>query len=140
MEPHIVLICTLTPLLKDNLGDITKSDNYRGIAGSFLLLKVLDLVVLNMEANKLSTDALQFAYKANTGTSICTWTVTAVVDFFTRNGNPVFGAALDMSKAFDMVKWEELFSTLLNRGVEPVILRLLIYIYIFKPTVYCKMG
>ena len=127
--PHIVLLCTLTPLLKDSLGDITKSDNYRAIAGGCLLLKVLDLVVLNMESCKLSTDALQFAYKANTGTSMCTWTVTAVVDFFTRNGNPVYGAALDMSKAFDMVKWDELFTTLMKRNVEPIFLRLLMYIY-----------
>ena len=127
--PHIVLLCTLTPLLKNSLGDITKSDNYRAIAGGCLLLKVLDLVVLDMESSKLDTDALQFAYKANTGTSMCTWTVTAVVDLFTRHGNPVFGAAMDMSKAFDMVKWEELFSTLLKRGVEPIFLRLLIYIY-----------
>ena len=94
--PHIVLLCTLMPLIKDSLGDITKSENYRAIAGSCLLLKVLDLVILKMEGSKLGTDSLQFAYKANTGTSTCTWAVTAVVDHFTRKGKPLFGAAMNM--------------------------------------------
>ena len=94
--PGVVLLCTLMPLVKNSLSDITKSDNYRAIAGGCLLLKVLDLVILNIERDKLDTDALQFAYKANTGTTTCTWTVTAVVDHFSRGGRNVFGAAMDM--------------------------------------------
>ena len=39
--PKAVLMCTLLPLLKDNLGDITSSENYRAIAGGCLLLKLL---------------------------------------------------------------------------------------------------
>ena len=34
-----------------------------------------------------------------------------------------------MSKAFDIVKWSELFKTLLKRGIQPIFLRLLRYIY-----------
>ena len=41
----------------------------------------------------------------------------------------VFGASMDMSKAFDMVDWKQLFKTLLKRGVNPVYLRLLLYVY-----------
>ena len=36
---------------------------------------------------------------------------------------------MDMSKAFDMVSWKELFTTLVNRGIKPIFLRLLVYIY-----------
>ena len=61
---------------------------------------------------------------------MCTWTVTtAVVDHFNRCGVPVYGAAMDMSKAFDMVEWGELFRTLLDRGVDPIYLRLILFIY-----------
>ena len=127
--PNTVLLCTLMPLVKDNFGDITKSENYRAIAGGCLILKVLDLVVLKIEGSKLSTDALQFAYKSNTGTATCSWSVNAIVDRFTRNGKQVYGAALDMSKAFDMVKWDVLFNTLLDRDINPIFIRILIYVY-----------
>ena len=32
MVPYFILVCTLLPLVKDNLADITTSDNYRAIA------------------------------------------------------------------------------------------------------------
>ena len=36
---------------------------------------------------------------------------------------------MDLSKAFDMVEWREMFETLRQRHVDPVFLRVLIYIY-----------
>ena len=94
-----------------------------------MILKVFDLIILEIESSKLTTDSLQFAYKSNTGTATCTWAVTTVVDHFTKFNKPVFAAAMDMSKAFDMVKWSKLFNTLLSRGVRPIFLRLLLFIY-----------
>ena len=47
--PYFILVCTLIPLVKDNLGDITSSENYRAIASGSLLLKLLDLVILLLE-------------------------------------------------------------------------------------------
>ena len=127
--PHFVLTCTLIPLVKDNLGDITSSDNYRAIAGGSLLLKLLEIVILLLEGDKLSCDSLQFGYQAKSSTTMCTWTVSAIIDYYNRNGRPVYGCAMDMSKAFDMVEWGQLFATLRKRGVHPLYLRLLITIY-----------
>ena len=36
--PYFILVCTLLPLVKANLGDLTSSENYRAIAGGCLLL------------------------------------------------------------------------------------------------------
>ena len=60
--PKIILMYTLAPLRKDNLGDITSSDNYRAIAGGSLLLKLLDTIILMLEGEKLGCDKLQFGY------------------------------------------------------------------------------
>ena len=45
---YFILLCTLVPLVKDNMGDITLSDNYRAIAGGSLLLKLLDTIFLRL--------------------------------------------------------------------------------------------
>ena len=103
--PYFILLCTLLPLVKDKFGDITSSDNYRAIAGGCLMLKLLDIVILLLEGDKLSFSELQFAYQANVSTTVCSWAVTSVIDHFNRKGAAVYGAAMDMSKAFDMVEW-----------------------------------
>ena len=127
--PYIILLCTLLPLVKDNLGDITSSDNYRAIASGSLILKLLDIVILLLEGDKLGCDSMQFGFQAKSSTTMCTWAVNSVIDHYISNGRTVYGCAMDLSKAFDMVEWTELFTTLMERGVEPVFLRVLLYIY-----------
>ena len=60
---------------------------------------------------------------------MCTWTVNSVIDHYLSNGRAVYGCAMDLSKAFDMVEWKELFTTLMERGVHRVFLRVLLSIY-----------
>ena len=105
------------PLVKDNLGDITSSDNYRAIVSGSLVLKLLDIVILLLEGDKLGCDPMQFRFPANSSTTMCTWAVNTVIDHYINNGRAVFGCAKDLNKAFDMVEWTELFTTLLKRGV-----------------------
>ena len=127
--PCILLVCTLLPLVKDNLGDITASDNYRAIASGSLVLKLLDLVILLLEGDKLGCDPMQFGFQSKSSTTMCTWAVNSVIDHFLSNGRAVYGCAMDLSKAFDLVEWTELFTTLKLRGVEPVFLRVLLHVY-----------
>ena len=122
--PYFILLCTLLPLVKDNLGDTTSADNYRAIASGSLILKLLDIVILLLEGDKLQCDQLQFGFQPRSGTVMCTWTASAVIDFFNRKGSVVYGCAMDLSKAFDMVDWKELFLTLQKRKVDPIFLRL----------------
>ena len=60
---------------------------------------------------------------------MCTWAVSAVIDHYNRQGSVVYGCAMDLSKAFDMVEWGVLFQTLQARNVAPVFLRTLLYVY-----------
>ena len=117
------------PLVKDNLADITSSDNYRAIASGSLILKLLDIVILLLEGDKLECDHLQFGFQAKSSTSMCTWTATAVIEHFNRNGRTVYDCAMDLSKAFDLVEWTELFAILQERKVSPIFLRIILHIY-----------
>ena len=57
------------------------------------------------------------------------WAVSAVIEYYNIRGKVVYGATLDCSKAFDMVEWVQLFKELMERGVAPLLLRLLLNIY-----------
>ena len=129
LVPFVILLCTLLPIVKDGLGDITSSDNYGAIASGSLLLKLLDIVILMLEGEKLGCDQMQFGFQAKSSTTMCSWAVTSVIDHFLSNGRNVFGCAMDLSKAFDMVEWTELFTSLVKRGVHPIFLRVLLYVY-----------
>ena len=50
---HDLLVCALSPLVKDPNGDISSSKNYRGIAISSLILKVFDNCLLLLFGNLL---------------------------------------------------------------------------------------
>ena len=68
----ILLICSLIPIVKDNLGNLTSSDNYRAIAKSSPILKLFDWIVLLSVGDKFSSDELQFGYQKLSSTLICT--------------------------------------------------------------------
>ena len=125
-----MLICTLMPLVKDNLADLASSDNYRGIAIGSLILKLFDWIILLIEGPNLSCDELQFSYQKNSSTTMCTWAISAVIEHYNHQGREVYGCAADISKAFDMCSWVNLFKELVKRGVSPIILRVLLFIYI----------
>ena len=55
--------------------------------------------------------------------------VNSVVDYYNRASRAVYASAMDLSKAFDLVSWEVLFSKFLERGVSPLALRCLMFIY-----------
>ena len=80
--PPFLLLCTLVPIVKDNLGDITSSDNYRAIAIGSLLLKWFDWLLLIIEGDKLSNDKLQSGFQPKSSTTMCSGAVSTVVDYY----------------------------------------------------------
>ena len=53
----------IVPIVKDNIGDITSSDNYRTIAIGSLILKLLDWFIIILEEENLRTDELQMGFR-----------------------------------------------------------------------------
>ena len=52
--PAFLLLCTLVPIVKDNLDDIATSNNYRAIAIGSLILKWFDWLILILNSDKLN--------------------------------------------------------------------------------------
>ena len=129
---NFLLISMLVPILKDKMGDITSSNNYRSIAISSLVMKIFDLVILSTFSEYLQLDDLQFSYQEEVSTSMCTWLAVETVSYFLRNGTEVYTCLMDMSKAFDTVQHSHLFEKLLNQGLPVIIVRYILVSYKYQ--------
>ena len=132
-----LLLATLVPIVKDKLASHSYSKNYRSIAISSLLLKLIDWVALILFGNSLGLDDLQFAYQSGASTSMCTWAVMETIGYFIRNGADVYTCQTDMTKAFDLVRHSLLFRKLVDSFFPVIFIRLFIFIYMFQYANVC---
>ena len=80
----ILLLATLVPLVKYKMGDICSSSNYRSIAISSLILKIIDWLIIILFGKTLKLDDLQFSYQPNCSTTMCSWLLVETVSYFIR--------------------------------------------------------
>ena len=130
----ILLLSTLVPIVKDKLGNLCSSKNYRSIAISSLFLKIVDWVIILLYGDHLNLHDLQFAYQPNCSTNMCTWLVVETIDYFLRNGGEVFACAMDMTKAFDLVVHSRLLMKLLGASMPAIIVRLMLIMFLMQHT------
>ena len=126
---EVLLLATVVPIVKDKLGDVCSSKNYRSLAISSVILKLIDWLIINIFGHFLELDDFQFGFQPNSSTSLCSWVVYETIDHYIRNGSVVYGVLMDCTKAFDTVQHSKLFQKLLDAGLPPVIVRLMICIY-----------
>ena len=71
----------LIPIIKDKSGDVTDKSNYRPIALSSIVSKVLEHLLLNHMESFLYTSDNQFGFKAKHSTEQCIYVLKEVIDF-----------------------------------------------------------
>ena len=65
--------------------------------------------------------------------------VNEVATYFMRRGTAVHACLLDCSKAFDKCRYDKLFANLLERGLPPIVVRVLIFAY-EEQTAWVKLA
>ena len=118
------------PVPKDKRGSKSDSNNYRAIAISSILGKLFDSIIIKEQHSSLITDDLQFGFKENSSTIICTHLLIETIEYYNSNNTDCFMLLLDASKAFDRIEYVRLFTLLCLRNMCSLVLRLIMNMYI----------
>ncbi len=78
----------------------------------------------------LTSGDLQFACKADTSTTQCTWAEREVITYYNNNGSDVYLCLLDCSKTVDSIRHDKLQQKLISNDLPPVITRSLMNMYV----------
>ena len=105
------------------------SENYRGIALCSALSKVFDHIMIQRFSDKLMSSDMQFSFKAQHSTVMCTCAVKEIAAHYNEKGSNVYVCMLDASTAFDKVNFVKLFSLLIDRNIPGVFLRIIMDLY-----------
>ena len=128
--PDEMLKGTIIPIPKNKRKSVNVSSNYRGIALSSIFGKLIDNIILMVNAQILRSCDLQFGFKPNHSTTQCTtFVLKEVVQYYMNQGGNVYCLLLDASKAFDNVHYVKLFQLLIKKGLCPLTARFLINLY-----------
>ena len=117
--------CILLPIPKGHM-DPSVSDNYCAIALAPTLSKVFEWCILLQYSEFFYTSGLQFGFKKNMSTTLCTGLTKNTISRYMHCGSSVCSCFLDASKAFDQVDHVILFKKLIARNLPPVITHLLL--------------
>ena len=121
-SPSQFCMSKLIPIPKSRKKSLNDSSNYRAIAMSNILGKLLDKVILANHNMALKSSDLQLGFKSESSTTACTFVLDEVVNYYNRNGSDVHDVLLDASKAFDRVDHIKL----------PYLLYLLVKVYVLN--------
>ena len=128
--PTEFLKSTIVSIPKDKTASLSNSDNYRGISMFNSIHKLFDYVIIDICGDSLATSDMQYGYKNNHSTTMCTVILKEVLHHYINGNSNVYCCLLDASKAFDKINYGKLFSTLLQRNVNVYCIRLIVDSYV----------
>jgi len=112
--PEAFCQSTIIPLLKCKSGDLSDVNNYRAIALSNSISKILEYLLFAFIDSSDPSDHYQFGFRKNHSTAICTHVFKKTVNYYRQNGSHVFACFIDFNKAFDNVDFWLLFCKLID--------------------------
>ncbi len=127
--PHEMLQGEIRPIIKDKMGKIDDSNNYRPITISSNMLKLFEYCFVGHLKNSLPINNRQFGFRKCTSTIMAAAIIKEIVANYHFKGSKVYSAFIDMSKAFDKVNHFTLLTELVNTRVSPSIINILKYMY-----------
>ena len=119
----------MIPIIKDQQGNRSDPNNYRGITISPIISKLFEHILKNVFIENLSTSSYQFGFKKKSSTATALHCLKETINCYIANGSRVFCGFLDASKAFDRLVHSGLFIKLMERNIPFVLLRIIMSWY-----------
>ena len=123
-----ILACALIPLLKGNK-DPGNTNSYRAIASSSLILKIFERTILQIWGDTFHSDSLQFGFKKKSSTHMASWITQEVLSHYLRQGSKPIVTILDCTRAFDLARFDLIFSRALDCSLPAIVVRVLLFSY-----------
>ena len=107
----------ITPTIKDSMGDITNSNNYRPVMSSSVILKLLEYCLETKIGPYIELCDSQHGFRPNHSTTTAFAVLKETIFNYHQSNSDIYGCFIDISKAFDTVDHTILMRKLLSRGV-----------------------
>ena len=128
--PEAMAHSVLVPIVKNPKKSLNDGSNYRSIAISSIIGKIFDNVVLKKHGCVLNSCDLQFGFCTGHSTTMCTFVLDEITNYYAQLNAPVYITLLDASRAFDRVNFVKLFELLLSKNFCALTAKFLISLYI----------
>ena len=127
--PSTMTDTILVPIIKDKTGNASSKANYRPIALTSVLSKVFETALLSKLESVFETSDYQFGFKSHHSTDLCIYTLKEIVEYYKSHSTSVYVCFMDASKAFDRVNHWTLFKKMIDSGMPPIFVRLIVTWY-----------
>lgn len=127
--PTNLMSTVVVPIIKNKTGDVTDKCNYRPISLATVTAKVLDGLLERQLSIYLDLHDAQFGFRPGLSTECAIMSLKHTVGYYTDRSTPVYAAFLDLSRAFDLVRYDILWSKLIASGVPGEMVNILKYWY-----------
>ena len=127
--PACVTLGEITPVIKNKLGNIHESKNYRPIMTSCNVFKIFEYVLLNRLQFSLKISNRQFGFTPNTSSLMCVTLIKECIAKYTNSGSYFYCAFLDLIGAFDNLDPIILIKKLYESDIPFYLVNIIIAIY-----------
>jgi hypothetical protein len=119
--PPDLMKTVIIPLVKNPTGDLADKRNYRPISLATVIAKVLDRFLDTFLNPHVKLHDAQFGFREGLSTESAILALKHTVSYYVKRNTPIYACFLDLSKAFDTVSYDIMWSKLKEAGINPAV-------------------